>query len=323
MNIYNAYKLITKEDRTHIHKLLGVVCLLHFGYRFFLLFSKGTMYLSTPWAQVMVCTHGILSCSSLIFHIPSKRIKGGPMIYPEYRLHSIIFALRSVICCLLTTHGVDKIFHVIFCFVTMFFADIITEMHPSGTTTMRQMPILQNIDNSHKRQIVNLQTAHQVAATLFMVGNEDSCFSPLFSIQLAAFLMTLVRKSIISCRIWHVSYNLSLGINILCYCSLSSGYIVAHIILVQIFFYWRLLDSSKKNRSLVGNKYIGWFVIFCLYLLYVNRWVFSNNGNSLEEQVTDIILRSYYGKYFKTGIIAAYCISQCCWNRALIFNKHV
>jgi len=37
----------------------------------------------------------------------------------------------------------------------------------------------------------------QILATLFMLGNINTSFTPLLAIQLAAFLMTLVIKSII------------------------------------------------------------------------------------------------------------------------------
>jgi len=43
----------------------------------------------------------------------------------------------------------------------------------------------------------------QVCATIFMLGNIDSAFGPLFAIQLSSFLITLVRKNIIKTNIWH------------------------------------------------------------------------------------------------------------------------
>ena len=46
--------------------------------------------------------HALLSASSLIFRIPKRRIKEGSRIWPEYRLHSITFAYRSLACMALT-----------------------------------------------------------------------------------------------------------------------------------------------------------------------------------------------------------------------------
>ena len=289
INLHNSYKLVTKEDSTHAHKLLGGICLAHYIYRYYLLFTTGTMSLRTPTAYYMIGIHGLLSCSSMIFHIPKQRIKGGPMIYPEYRLHSIVFALRSVVCYYLTYHDFPKIYNIGICFVTMVLADIITYTYPSGTTTMRQMPFESEVDDAKRKYIIMIQSFHQIGATLYMVGNEDACFSPMFAIQLAALLMTLVRKSIISANAWHIIYNLSLGINIFVYWSLSIQYIGLHIGLAHLFFYWRFYlsrepskqlnaitpiitdntnnrDTTLQIKNVVGNKYIGWSIVFFIFL---------------------------------------------------------
>jgi len=244
----------------------------------------------------------------MIFHIPKQRIKGGPMIYPEYRLHSIVFALRSVVCYYFTYYSLPKIYNIVVCFVTMILADIFTEMYPSGTTTMRQMPFESGVDVSKRKYIIMMQSFHQIGATLYMVGNEDSCFSPMFAIQLAALLMTLVRKSIITTNTWHIIYNISLGINIFVFCSLSIQYIALYIVLIHLFFYWRLriprkmlektvsqensvdlllTDSSLDKLTVVsifkkyitGNKYLGWKIVFSIYL-----WVFQNENTFTFDQ---------------------------------------
>ena len=45
--------------------------------------------------------HSALSLLSLVFQIPVRRIKEGTRIWPEFQLHSIVFALRSLACMLL------------------------------------------------------------------------------------------------------------------------------------------------------------------------------------------------------------------------------
>jgi hypothetical protein len=346
MNLHNSYKLVTKEDPTHIHKLLGGICLMHYIYRYYLLLTTGTMSLRTPVAYYMVGIHGLLSCSSIIFHIPKQRIKGGPMIYPEYRLHSIVFALRSVVCYYLTYHGLPKIYNIGVCFVTMGLADIITYLYPSGTTTMRQMPFDSSVQETKRKYIIMIQSFHQIGATLYMVGNEDACFSPMFAIQLAALLMTLVRKSIISSNAWHLIYNLSLGINIFVYQSLSIQYIGWHIGLVHLFFYWRFARTTElrnsicvrgfaceagvsgwrpntptglsedglpskdnylsrdtvnkeslKIKNVIGNKYIGWTIVFLLYLLFCNNNG-SNNTNIWEQRTQILVIFMYCVNHF-------------------------
>jgi hypothetical protein len=92
-------KLITKEDPQYAHKILGAVALANYIYRYYLLLVYGSMFINAHLDLALVGVHGLLSVSSLIFHIPAKRHAKMPMIYPEFRLHSIAFAMRSVICC--------------------------------------------------------------------------------------------------------------------------------------------------------------------------------------------------------------------------------
>ena len=57
------------------------------------------MRFNASWATAAsLVPHFGLSTSSLIFRIPTKRIVEGSRIWPEYRLHSIIFAYRSLAC---------------------------------------------------------------------------------------------------------------------------------------------------------------------------------------------------------------------------------
>jgi len=311
----------------------------------------------------------------MIFHIPKQRIKGGPMIYPEYRLHSIVFALRSVVCYYLTYHGLPKIYNIGVCFVTMGLADITTYMYPSGTTTMRQMPFDSartpergvseagsealatqsvgvrgfacalatakgvsrwrlgtptglsrdglplkdnGIEETKRKYIIMIQSFHQIGATLYMVGNEDACFSPMFAIQLAALLMTLVRKNIISANEWHLIYNVSLGINIFVYQSLSIQYIGWHIGLVHLFFYWRFYlsrDTVNKEcleiKNVIGNKYIGWTIVFLLYLSFCENSPTKLLTSFLQEyrniQSTDTIFSEQRIRYL---VIFIYCLNH-------------
>ena len=97
----NIYKLSTKEDSYHIHKLLGGICLVNFIYRFYNLIACGSMQLHNALGIYSVCLHGLLSISSLRFHISNVRNTSKPMIYPEFRMHSILFGLRSVIVVIL------------------------------------------------------------------------------------------------------------------------------------------------------------------------------------------------------------------------------
>ena len=105
--------LFTREDKGHVHKMLGISVLLHFLYRFSQVGPvKDMNFGPNPKTLASIALHASLSATSLIFRIPTKRIAEGSRIWPEYRLHSISFAYRSL-CCMLVTwlelrHGVTE-----------------------------------------------------------------------------------------------------------------------------------------------------------------------------------------------------------------------
>jgi hypothetical protein len=80
----------------------------------------------------------------------------------------------------------------------------ITKKYGSEDKTIRNMPFDSTISEQDKTKITKIHSIMQIGATVFMLGNINSAFSPLFAIQTAAFLMTLVRKSIITTNTWHL-----------------------------------------------------------------------------------------------------------------------
>lgn len=276
--IYNniLYKLITKEDPIYIHKFLGLISLLNYIYRYYLLFFYGSMFLHTQFDLVLIALHGCLSMSSLIFHIPQKRHSKLPMIYPKFRLHSIAFGLRSVICCFIDFYcGTYKLYYkIITCFGTMLLADLITKKYSEPkNTTMRAMPYCEHTSKEDIHNITNFHSNQQITATVFMLCNIESAFSPLFAIQFAAFLMTLVRKSIIKPNIWHLLYSWSLMINIFIFYSFSLSQVVNILIGIKLF---RLLRIKFQT-----NKYLKWLITFFIFsmldLKYIDSYIYSKH----------------------------------------------
>lgn len=297
--LHNSYKLVTKEDPLHIHKLLGIICLVNYGYRYYLLIQTGTMDLNNHTATTLVLCHATLSCSSILFHIPSIRNKSAPMIYPEYRLHSIIFVLRSVVCFFLTYYDCSILYKFGTCYLTMIMADAVTARYRSDNqnTTMRDMPFDPRIKEDEQREIILMQSSQQIGATLYMFGNLDSCFSPMFAIQLAAFLMTLVRKNIIDSNMWHLIYNVSLWVNVFCFYSIPVGYLFIKQVLFQIFYYWRF-SVEKDSNQFVGNKYVGWTIVFAILYLYMQFNVQIPNSMVLSDTAKLMFQRSMIIVYF-------------------------
>lgn len=99
-------RLVTKEDPGHVHKVLGCLALLSFAWRLVVVSFIGADddadmgFASHPqWTIPTLALHLALSWSSFFFTIPPQRIKtDGGRIWPEYRLHSSIFATRSLAC---------------------------------------------------------------------------------------------------------------------------------------------------------------------------------------------------------------------------------
>jgi len=258
-------KLNTKEDIYFIHKTLGVFCLFNFIYRYYLLINYGDMFLQNKFGLFSILVHGLLSYSSLIFHIPSVRNRQKPMIYPEFRLHSITFATRSILCCLINYYQLNVLYKMIIIYLTMITADKITEYYnknDTNGTTMKSMPFDDDIPLSLQKQITLSNSSMQISATIFMLNNIDMCFSPLFGIQIASFLMTLVRKSLISSRMWHILYSFSLWINVLFYLTPKTKMKFIFIQIIMYYIYTQIFFRYKVN------KYISWTLLFILFYLY-------------------------------------------------------
>ena len=90
-------QLITKEDPIHLHKTLGILCLLSFIWRFAHIGDSDMGFLSHPSLTIpTVCLHFLLTASAFDFKIPARRIKDGTRIWPEYRMHAMVFLCRSL-----------------------------------------------------------------------------------------------------------------------------------------------------------------------------------------------------------------------------------
>ena len=260
INTANLYKLSTKEDNLIIHKFLGIFCLIHFIYRYICLFIFGNLMFQKNYSTPMsLMFHGMLSLSSLLFKVPKNRHPKKPMIFQEFRWHSIIFGLRSVLCCLNFYYFNNLLLNILIINSTMIFADIVSYFYFTDTKTMRNMPFPEKIrlKSESQKNLIRMQSSQQVGATLFMMINIDTAFSPLFAIQLAAFLMTLVRKNIIGELEWHKWYSLSLWINVFLYLNVNPAKIIYIICSIFIFKYLRFYLNF--------NKYLIWNPILFAY----------------------------------------------------------
>ena len=248
------------DDRFHVHKTLGFTMLSHFAYRLYNKISHGTSGLGTSlYCTPLLLLHGCLSVSSLIFVIPRNRVVGKPMIWPEFRAHSICFALRSVFVCLSIKYFPGNVLpRVAAVFATLILADLASRGQEK--TTMRDMPLPSGIPP----MIVNtFYSVSQVLATMNMLsGDMDDAFFVLLPIQLAAFLMTLVRKGYIGTEAWHAVYTLALFSNF------ATAYYKHEHNRGNLVNYWAINALFCEFRfNMRINKYLLWTLVVLRFLI--------------------------------------------------------
>jgi hypothetical protein len=75
-------QLITKDDPWHVHKTLGVACLVSYAWRFSLAGGSADMGFAThpEFTVPTLVLHEALTLSSFVFQIPKKRINSGDRI---------------------------------------------------------------------------------------------------------------------------------------------------------------------------------------------------------------------------------------------------
>jgi len=197
-------KLFTLEDYPHkvfgVHKILGIACLLHYVYRFAAVLLVDDMGFAQSWQTASVIVmHLLLSVSSMIFKIPKKRIVEGSRIWPEYRLHSITFACRSLACMAVVwaeqRYDLAPMYSANAAIVlgTMVAADVATWSvgEASRSSTIR------DLDAPPAMQFFfSVMQFHATAGCLLGVRRFSTQFIYVWIIQFTAFLMTLRRKNL-------------------------------------------------------------------------------------------------------------------------------
>jgi len=225
-------QLFTNHDKYHIHKILGFACLFHYFLRIYWLIVYGSMFIYAYHSSSLAIpvTHLTLSLSSLIFHVPSVRLNSKIIIWKELQLHNIIFTSRSCIIMIYSLLYIKNdikleyyyLYHLgkfIIIIIHHILADYITFKYNANDKTTTRDINWKNIPENIKKIIKRYYAICQILAinALILSDNDiygsgiiESAFLIMFPIQLSTFLMTLVRKSIISNISWHIFYALSL-----------------------------------------------------------------------------------------------------------------
>jgi len=232
--------LLTHHDKFHSHAIFGALALLHFLWRFIQTIRFGTSFPDHEprWFQTAgVLIHLLLPLLSFQLPLPEKRHTNKPMLWHEGRLHSLIFATRHIVATLCSlwnlwpnpnNRHVEKYSSAWFLslaaeilvkeamvLATCQLAKLVSEKY--GDTTRRttnSMPYPDNVDESFQIVIKSSYASFQFVATSYcLLGDPTVAFWPVFPIQGAAFLMTLVRKGLISPASYHRGYILQVIFN--------------------------------------------------------------------------------------------------------------
>ena len=216
-----------------------------------------------------ILIHGLLSLSSLKFIIPKERIAKKPMIWQEFRAHNIIFAWRSITCCFYMWLGMKfnliKL-SVVLCsfqiYNSLYAADLTTNLLRlnNNESTTGTMPYWEGCSIHTQNKFKTFYAYSQYLATLSCLSCSNIIwpFIVLLPIQLASFLMTLVRKGLLSTKGYHYIYTASL-----CLPYIVGTYHTFKTPTYEVLFMFGVGSILYKLRTIGINKYKIWLpVIF-------------------------------------------------------------
>lgn len=307
-------RLITKEDPFHVHKTLGILCLLSYIWRF----SLGTIIrwrvlhvvgdtaitdatttdtvasddmmgfnLYPEWTLPTLGLHLALNLSSFEFHIPPKRILSGYRIWREYRFHSLVFLCRSL--ALMAIQWYEDTYHVpspnyvwnlVVVMATIMAADL-------GSRYLFEATSSGFARNLHVHPAIKFFFSFlQIQATsgcLFIATQRYSMhFIFCMIIQVNAFLMTIRRKNLAGHYTLISIYGAMLlggwiiGDREIARLGLKSKYQL--IIIGQIAALLRLSPRVLPlPLSIIQSKYFIWPFVYCLMQYYLRPLVESQD----------------------------------------------
>lgn len=237
----NLNKLVTKEDRFHLHKILGTLALCSFFYRYTFCFP---LIGYEPFDWITMTLHFALALTAIQFRVPKLRIKNKPLIvYEEYRLHAMIFTSRCFF--------VYAFRHPFFVLIHHILADYVTKKHGKEGDTAVRSAAVRSGSHQYISKLFSLYQFLAIGSHLF--GPPSMAFNTLIAIQSSVFLMTLYKKKIIRGKVHLIVYTL---------CLLLSVY---HMVLEVPFKYLLLSICCFVVRiSIPNNKYVLWSIAYAV-----------------------------------------------------------
>jgi hypothetical protein len=196
--------LVTKEDHGHHHKILGILCLLSFAYRFSQIRDDMAFATHPGWTIPTLAIHWMLTASSFQFKIPQRRIRDGGRIWPQYRWHAFSFTTRSILFLALYWYeqhnGLEPLHDLNLLIILLGLAGPDLANYAVGAD-FRSNTIREVEGPAPIKFIFSVMQFNATAAQL--IGR--SCMVPfyaMFTVQLTPFVGTLRRKGILKSNFW-------------------------------------------------------------------------------------------------------------------------
>jgi len=211
---------------------------------------------------VSILLHMTLSVSSMIFKIPAKRTLTHYRIWPEYRLHSIVFAWRSLLTMLVTwvegRLGLDPMYPlntlvVLLCFTASDYATFsVGEAASRSIRDLNVPPVVQFA--------FSWIQFHGTFGCILALRRYSTLFVYVWIIQLNAFLMTVQRKNLLGSAPLQATYGFMLAF----------GYSVVSFEMLRLGWPLFLAANAIANVAAIlrmsgswlgGKKYLMWTLV--------------------------------------------------------------
>jgi hypothetical protein len=243
---------------------LGLACLLSYAYRF-RHFGERDGNLGPHWGTIFFTfLHLSLNLSSFQFQIPARRIKSGFRIWPEYRIHSLVFCARSLALILLhcweqkMNNSTGERYRYYSINLLIVLAACAAADYGSHLQRQHQSPTIRGLQFSPAFKYVFSVLQFQATAHC-LVGARRHTSQVVFAaiIQINAFLMTLQRKNVASPRFMICLYGLLLAMGGIV--GHYDDFYYAHTVLVSQTF--GNVAALFRMGPLHVNKYLLWTVL--------------------------------------------------------------
>ena len=270
-------QLITHEDPGHVHKTLGICCLVSFMWRLSMIGSSDMGFQThTSLTLPTMILHWSLTLSSFVFNIPAKRIKTGDRIWPEYRLHALVFLSRALVCCCLFYYEQyyqlppSYDINIVIVILTLLAADISSGSVDHSSGSIRDLDTHPAVKYFFSWMQFGATSLHLYGARRYSL-----IFYTAFVVQVNPFLMTLRRKNLLSKNAVLSLYGAMLlfgpFIAVLEYGSYSpngfNGFLCQGL-LANIATVLRIGPRLPLFRYVQDNKYVLW-ILLGLLLRYI------------------------------------------------------